>query len=203
MRLLGGADAQLRVNGTPVQESGILQLLPGAQSIEIDLPTLPYAPLALEWQRLDHPEWKAVPRDQLFAVEPLGSGLLMKVFAGGSWQGGPIVARREMLIQAPSIPISPFSAEWTGFINVPATGSVGFRICSDDGSFLWIDDQVWVENGGSHGRECRESVRMLTAGRHALTLRYFQDGGAQTMELYWMLPGKPWEMVPADAFSPP
>lgn len=202
-RLAGGSDARLRVNLVAVSPDDDVALFPGAQAVEIEVGSSPAGPLRLQWQRPDAPGWAAVPRDRLFAVEPPGGGLLMKLFLGNQWLGDPIVLRREMLIQAPSLPIAPFSVEWSGFIHVPTGGMVGFRICSDDGSFLWIDNQLWIDNGGNHGRECREAMRPLSAGRHALKVRYFQDGGAQTMELYWLVSGKPWAMVPAAAFSPP
>ena len=38
-----------------------------------------------------------------------------------------------------------------GFLDVPSTGDYAFSTASDDGSRLWIDEELVVANDGHHG----------------------------------------------------
>src|SRR5581483_6819876 len=46
-----------------------------------------------------------------------------------------------------------FYARWTGRIKIPRDGKYTFFTESDDGSRLWIDGKVVVDNGGLHAME--------------------------------------------------
>ena len=43
-----------------------------------------------------------------------------------------------------------FAVRWTGQINIPATATLTFSTDSDDGSRLYIDGKLVIENGGLH-----------------------------------------------------
>ena len=52
-----------------------------------------------------------------------------------------------------------------------------FRLTSDDGSKLWIDGKVVVDNDGVHPSTTVTGNVALTKGRHKVTVGYFQGGG--------------------------
>jgi hypothetical protein len=74
-------------------------------------------------------------------------------------------------------------------LNVPAAGSYSFRLRSDDGSELLIDNNLIVDNDGLHGAEDKDGTVQLTAGYHALRINYFEAGGDQVLRLSWKRPG--------------
>jgi PKD repeat protein len=74
-------------------------------------------------------------------------------------------------------------------LTVPAAGVYTFRLTSDDGSELLIDDALVVDNDGLHGAEDEDGTAELTAGMHALRINYFEAGGDQVLRLSWKRPG--------------
>ena len=85
--------------------------------------------------------------------------------------------------------ISDFAGEenyalvFSGYYNAPTTGVYKFFTVSDDGDQLFINDQLLVDNDGSHGPRERTGAIALGAGLHSIRLIYRQIGGgaAQTV----------------------
>ncbi|CAM5319832.1 hypothetical protein SALBM217S_01251 [Streptomyces griseoloalbus] len=78
-----------------------------------------------------------------------------------------------------------FVSQVTGNIHVPAPGSYTFRLTSDDGSRLLIDDQVVIDHDGLHGAEPKDGTVELTEGMHALRIDHFERGGGEQLTLAW------------------
>lgn len=95
-----------------------------------------------------------------------------------------------------------FALRFTGTLTVPETGTYTFYTRSDDGSKLWIDDSLVVDNGGTHALQEREGEIELTAGKYRLTVGYFEAGGGQTLEVDWAGPGFAQEPLPVERISP-
>src|SRR5262249_16570112 len=69
---------------------------------------------------------------------------------------------------------------------------VTFFLTSDDGSRLFIDNQLLVENGGVHPALEKSDSISLGAGEHVLRVEFFQGGGGLACRLFWSgeeLPG--------------
>ncbi len=96
-----------------------------------------------------------------------------------------------------------FVVEALANLSVEATGTYQFRLTSDDGSRLTVDDQVVVDNDGLHGTEAQEGSVTLTAGEvHDLRVDYFEAGGGERLLLQWMPPGATsFSVVPTSALS--
>ncbi|MFI9006057.1 ricin-type beta-trefoil lectin domain protein [Actinosynnema sp. NPDC053489] len=95
-----------------------------------------------------------------------------------------------------------FVSEVTGNVNVTAAGSYAFRLTSDDGSRLRIDNAVVVANDGLHGPVAKEGTVQLAQGYHALRIDHFDDGGGQQLTLEWKPPGAAgFTVVPTSALS--
>ncbi|MET0491998.1 MAG: family 16 glycoside hydrolase [Actinoplanes sp.] len=87
-------------------------------------------------------------------------------------------------------------------LNVPAAGSYAFRLTSDDGSRLYIDDAEVIDNDGLHGVVSKDGTVDLTAGYHALRAEFFEAGGGQQLTLSWQPPGaSAFVVVPTDVLS--
>ena len=95
-----------------------------------------------------------------------------------------------------------FIAHALANLNVPADGNYEFRVTSDDGSRLVIDDAVVVDHDGLHGAEPKDGTVALTAGFHDLRLEYFENGGDNILRLEWRPPGTAdFVIVPESALS--
>ena len=75
--------------------------------------------------------------------------------------------------------------QFTGFILIPSPGLWTMTLTSDDGSRLWLDGVLAVNDGGQHGDTAQSSTLNLTAGWHPLTLDYFQWTMEADVSLLW------------------
>ncbi|GAB2932759.1 hypothetical protein GCM10022245_73660 [Streptomyces mayteni] len=74
-------------------------------------------------------------------------------------------------------------------LDVPQDGTYEFRLTSDDGSRLFVDDQEVIDHDGLHGATSKDGSIELTAGYHALFVEYFERDGEQQLTLSWRPPG--------------
>lgn len=74
-----------------------------------------------------------------------------------------------------------FAFEFTGYINVPTDGQYTFYTNSDDGSKLYIDNVLVVNNDSLHSATEKFGTIGLKAGKHAITVDYFEKNGDNTL----------------------
>ena len=67
-----------------------------------------------------------------------------------------------------------FAIRYEGPFEVPAEGNYVFKLVSDDGAILYIDNQKAIDNDGLHLPQEASAKKALKAGRHQLRLDYFQ-----------------------------
>ena len=72
---------------------------------------------------------------------------------------------------------------------------------SDDGTRLRIGNEEVVTNDGVHGAKEASGEIALRAGRHAITLLYFQGGGPASLDVLWEGPDLPKQKVPGAALT--
>ena len=125
----------------------------------------------------------------------VGHGLRAVYYPGRAFNGKPFRSGVEHPIDFSNLthehfkrPV--FSAEWTGTIYLPRPGRYGFATESDDGSWLEIDDEVVVDNGGVHALKRRSGVRIFKQGLHKIRVRYFQAGQGGTIRIFWSPAGR-------------
>jgi hypothetical protein len=97
-----------------------------------------------------------------------------------------------------------FVTEVTGTLTLARAGAYAFRLISDDGARLWIDDKLVIDHDGLHGPEPKDAAVELAAGAHPLRLRHFQGAGGAHLELQWKPPAAPgpdFVAVPAEVLS--
>jgi fibro-slime domain-containing protein len=68
---------------------------------------------------------------------------------------------------------------------VDRPGEYRIGTLSDDGSWVYINNKLVVDNGGVHGPQFIENTINLTEGLHPLEIRYFDKGGICAFKLYW------------------
>jgi VCBS repeat-containing protein len=77
-----------------------------------------------------------------------------------------------------------FGIRYTGSIHAAAGGSYTFYTTSDDGSALYIDGVLVVNNDFSQGATERSGAVTLAAGTHAIEIRYFEGGGGEALQVH-------------------
>ena len=82
-----------------------------------------------------------------------------------------------------------FALLWTGMIDAPKKGSYTFTTSSDDGSKLWIDGKVVVDNDGVHGVTAKNGKINLEAGPHEIRVAFFERAGGEEIAVDWSGPG--------------
>jgi hypothetical protein len=58
---------------------------------------------------------------------------------------------------------------------VPKTGTYNFYLRSDDGSKLYLDGELVIDNNGSNSANTKESMKVLKKGVNPIRIDYFED----------------------------
>ncbi|MCP4320792.1 MAG: hypothetical protein GY951_04370 [Psychromonas sp.] len=95
-----------------------------------------------------------------------------------------------------------FSVQWQGLINLPQDGEYEFVLQSDDGSRLYIDDSVFIDNWGFHGVEEKSNKQYFTRGYHTLEVDYIEAMGGATIKLFIKAPNGNLENIPESWLIP-
>ncbi|MGF1637241.1 MAG: alkaline phosphatase family protein [Cyclobacteriaceae bacterium] len=77
-------------------------------------------------------------------------------------------------------------------------GKYVFYTSSDDGSKLFVNNQLVVNNDGDHGLMHKAGSIRLKPGMHEIRIEYFNGGGSGWLEAYWKGPGIPKQIISAD-----
>lgn len=83
----------------------------------------------------------------------------------------------------------PASFVWFGELFVGADASFEFILTSDDGSYLFLDGALVVNNGGHHAAKTESAEAQLKTGWHAFVVGYNQDDGGSLLKLTVLPPG--------------
>ena len=96
------------------------------------------------------------------------------------------------IIQEPSIKGAKqedhFGYIFSGLIEVPEDGVYTFQTRSDDGSVLYISDELVVNNDGSHAAIPATGFIALKKGFHPYILYYFEDYEGEHLSWAWKIP---------------
>jgi putative component of toxin-antitoxin plasmid stabilization module len=77
-----------------------------------------------------------------------------------------------------------FAVRWTGYFIAPKYSAYRFRLSSDDGSNLYMNNRRVINNDGLHGKRDRYGTVKLKRGQHALRMEYFEKGGGAGIYLW-------------------
>jgi hexosaminidase len=124
-------------------------------------------------------EWDSIP--VLAALEPVKSGTCYDLSLDG-------VPRRS----------ENYAVQLTSHIKIDSSGDYRFSLESDDGSKLFIDDSLVVNNDGLHGRQSIDGAIHLAAAVHTLVVQQFQRTGSECLDVWMEAPGMPKQRVPPE-----
>ncbi len=82
-----------------------------------------------------------------------------------------------------------YAIQYSGYIKVPETGVYTFYLRSDDGSKLYLDGELVVDNDGSHSASTKEGMKALKKGMHSIRIDYFEDFLGEELQLFFSGPG--------------
>lgn len=88
--------------------------------------------------------------------------------------------------------LQDYGALITGILIVPQTGEYTFGLDSDDGSLLYIDGALNVDNGGPHGPQfvSGSPLNLIQGVRYTFQIEFFECcGGPGGVDLYVKTPG--------------
>jgi hypothetical protein len=136
-------------------------------------------------------------------------GLTGEFFLGEERTGAPLLTTLDRELSTDALtrawkgsPPEKFNARWFGYLIVPAAGRYTFATSSDDGSYITIDGNRILDNGGPHELRTRSADVALSRGPHALLIDYSQYTGGYQLEWTWARDGHPASAVPAWLLSP-
>ncbi|MCR9290801.1 MAG: DUF1080 domain-containing protein [Bacteroidetes bacterium] len=72
-----------------------------------------------------------------------------------------------------------------GYLKIPTNNNYVFRLASDDGSKLWIDDMEVIDHDGLHGAGPKDGEMALAEGYHSFKIEFFQGAGGKSLEFFW------------------
>ncbi len=81
---------------------------------------------------------------------------------------------------------------YTAYIHVPTEGEYTFCISSQNASFLLVDDELLLSNGGRHSPQTDVSIQaatQLSPGLHRLRFYHISPSGYPVVVLAWQPPG--------------
>ena len=93
-----------------------------------------------------------------------------------------------------------YALVFNGYVKVPADGLYTFYTNSDDGSQLFIGDEMVVNNDGVHGTMEQSGKVRLKAGLHEITVKYLQLNGGAELSVSWGGPGIQKQEIPPSAY---
>jgi len=84
-----------------------------------------------------------------------------------------------------NVPQHNFALRLNSFIQIDKEGEYDFYISSNDGSKLYIDNKLVVDNDGEHGPKQLSGKIQLSKGRHSIHVEYFQSGGSKVLLVFY------------------
>lgn len=87
-----------------------------------------------------------------------------------------------------------------GYLNIKNAANYNFRLLSDDGSRLTINDKVIIDNDGLHGADPKDGSVPLAQGYHKVKIEYFEHLGGKSISLQWRVSNE-YLKVPSVAFA--
>lgn len=101
-----------------------------------------------------------------------------------------------------------FGHQWLGYINITLPGNYGFGTISDDGSQVWVDGKLIVDNRERQWFDWEDNISegnspddqfsplYLEEGMHTIEVRFYEQQTWSGIELWWLLPGSGPSRIP-------
>lgn len=140
---------------------------------------------------------KVIPTPNLKGIKKNRKGLSYSYYEG-NFDSIPDFKKLKPLKNGSVIELDPdkigqrldhYAIQYKGFIEVPRTGVYTFYLTSDDGSKLFLNDELLIDNDGSHDQTLKKGMKALKKGMHPVRINYFEDFLGEKLELDYSGPG--------------
>lgn len=102
----------------------------------------------------------------------------------------------------PDAPADEFAVRIVGTLRAHADGEYLLRLSSDEGSRLYLNEELIIDHDGVHAMSSEQIAVELEAAYHPIEIFYFENSGTAGLHLEWLPPGQAgWSTVPASAFA--
>ena len=109
-------------------------------------------------------EWNNIPN---FSLLNKKEETVLEMVSPGKWQGK-----------------EKYGVVLEGYIKIPESEVYNFYLSSDDGSKLFINGELLIDNDGLHGMVEKKGVIALSAGYHKLRIEFFEKTGGDDLKLF-------------------
>lgn len=98
----------------------------------------------------------------------------------------------------PNMNPEQYSIRWTGQVKAPVSGTFYFSTVTDDGTRLWINDNLVIDSWIPQAATFYESIGIsMTAGtKYNIKFEYYERGGGEQATLQWRYPGQGVQVIP-------
>ena len=94
------------------------------------------------------------------------------------------------------LPQYNFALQLNSYIKIDREGEYEFSISSNDGSKLYVNGKLIVDNDGEHGSRQLSGSIYLTKGKHLICVEYFQSGGGKSLQLFYWSDKISFQLIP-------
>lgn len=136
------------------------------------------------WRGLYYPNRK-LEGDPVVRSDP---SINFRWFRDAPWLGGPQ---------------DNFSVQWDTCLELPEAQTVEVRLGSDDGSRMFVDGELRVDNWSNHRFQWRSRTLALDAGTHHLRVQYYEASGDASATVELRQPGLPPSDLPIQYYRMP
>lgn len=157
--------------------------------------------LSLLWKDSDG-NFVPIPRQAFFPAILARNGLTGYYYPNGTMTNPFTQVRRDLFIMPDNSLLDDFSIVWKGRIEIPVSGEYAFGCYADDGSYVYVDGDLIVDNGDGRGIRDVPGKVMLEAGFHDIEVHYWQLKGAWAMRFWWHPPGGARQSIPLEYLFP-
>jgi Type I phosphodiesterase / nucleotide pyrophosphatase/Chitobiase/beta-hexosaminidase C-terminal domain/PA14 domain len=136
-----------------------------------------------------------------------GNGVSYQYYEGDKWKFLPVFAtlsakasgqKYQFRIGDINQRSGQYAIRFASSLKIDTAGKYKFYIASDDGSKLYINNKLLVDNDGGHGVIERAKTVELTAGKHDITVEYFNAAGGAWLDVFYKGPGVSKQIIPAE-----
>ena len=146
---------------------------------------------------------KVTPKQAVNITNVIKGTLDMKVFEG-EWDELPNFnllqpSSRKSVDKITSKPEAESQGrQFTGYIHANQSNMYVFSLTSDDGSRLYIDDVLIIDNDGLHGPIQKEGAAALAKGWHPIRVEWFNKTGGAALQVQMGELGHPLQEISAN-----
>ena len=125
------------------------------------------------------------------------TGLQGQYYNNTTLSGSPVLTRIDSNIDTVWGNASPgagvnatnWSVRWTGTLTPPTTGNYVLTLTSDDGSRMYVNNSLLIDNWGDHGDQTQGASIQMTAGQaYNIEVDYYQAAGGSDAHFDWLTP---------------